>query len=389
MIERFYNYYKGYITLKVKTNQAERFLNIAVNNNIYIWNLIRISENEMTFNVSVKGFKKLRKIAYETKAKVKIIKKTGAFRLIRKIKSKKVILLGFLPGILFLIFLGSLILDIEITGNETVPDEVILQKLSEIDLQKFKLRSNIDSDKISVKLINDLDNIAWVGVTEQGTKLTIEIKERKMPPEMIPLDVPCHIIAKKDGIIHKMNVRNGEASVTLNQVVTKGQLLVSGIINTQFDGQRYVHSMADIIARTWWEKFLDVKLYEYEKNFTGNKQNKIFLKLFSKEFDLSFGSVIPYFNSEESVKRYVFGFLEVAVKTYEEYTLIKKPISEEEAVKRGKESLIKELQLEFTEEKIKSTDFQMTYVDDETLRLKIIANIEEDIGETLQIQKAD
>lgn len=386
MLEKIYNYFTGYVTVKVKTNQPERFLNITVLNNIYLWDLKRISENEMTFNISPKGFKRLRKIVYEVPSKVKILNKKGFFLFKRKIKSKKIILSGIIPVIFVMMFLSSLILDIEITGNETTDTSVILEKLSEINLQKFKFRSNIDSDEISVKLINELDNIAWVGVREQGTKLLIEIKERNMPPRMVPKDIPCHIVAKKDGVIKKMNIKNGEPLVSLNQVVVKDQVLISGIINTKFDDLRYVHSMADVIANTWWESFLDIKLCEYKKNYTGNKDKKIFLKVFNKEFDLNFGRIIPFYNYDEAEKRYIFGFMELDIKTYDEYTLNKTPISEDEAITAGKEALTNELYKTHTKEEIKNIEFQSSFVDDETRKLRIIANIEEDIGSELKIE---
>ena len=387
MLERIYNFYKGYVNIKVCGNQTERFLNLAVKSGIYIWNLKRISDKEITLSVSVKGFKKLRKAAFETGSKIKILDKKGFNRYVVRLKKKKILLYGSLIGFVLIFILSSFVLDIEIVGNVSVSDLEIYQKLSEINLQKFSLRSNIDSERISLKLINDFDTISWVGVKESGTKLIIEVKERKLPPEMLPLDVPCHIVAKKDGIICNMTVENGEPQVALNEIVTKGQLLVSGIIPTKFDGMRYVHSMANITAKTWEEKFLDVKLYEYEKIFTGKKTNKKLLKIFSHEFDLSFGKIIPYYNSKETVKRKVFGFFEITDKTYEEYTLKKKPLTEEEAVKRAKEELYSSLLKDYEENMIKSVDYQVTKVDNETLTIRMIANLEEEIGEVLEIEK--
>lgn len=388
MMGRIYNYFTGYVTVRVKTNQPERFLNIAVINNIYLWDLKKISENEMTFNVSPKGFKKLRKIVWDVKSKVKIIKKSGFFILRRKISAKKIIFIGLIPATLIIIFLSSLILDIKITGNETVKTELILEKLSEINLQKFKLRGNIDSEKISVKLINDIDEISWVGVYEKGTKLHIEIKERDMPPEMVKKDIPCHIIARKDGIIKKINVTNGEKMVSENEVVTKGQLLVSGIINTQFDGIRYVHSMAEVTANTWWENFLSVKLYEYKKSYTGNQTKKVFLKFLNNEFELT-KKVVPYYNYDETPKRFTTSLFEIKAVTYDEYTLVKTPITEEEAIKRGKEALLCELYKNFDNKKVKDTQFEITVTDEETRNIRILANIYEDIGKQVVIKKEE
>ena len=387
MLERIYNFYKGYVNIRVCGNQTERFLNLAVKNSIYIWNLKRISSDEIIFSVSVKGFKKLRKAAFDTGSKIKIISKKGLNRYIARIKRRKTLVWSAIIGVVLISVISSFVLDIEITGNEIVSDDEIYQKLREINLQKFSLRSNIDSDKISLKLINDFDGISWVGVNEMGTRLLIEIKERTLPPKMLPLDIPCHIVAKKDGIISKLTVENGEAQVALNEIVVKGQLLVSGIIPTKYDGLRYVHSMADITAKTWEEKFIEVKLYEYEKIFTGKKTSKKSLKIFSKEFDLSYGRIIPYYNSKETTERKIFGFVEITNKIYEEYTLKKKPLSEEEAIKRGKDELYASLIKDYGKEKVKSVEYQVINTDNETRMIRMIANLEEKIGEEMEITK--
>ena len=387
MIERIYNYFKGYVTLRITLNQPERFLNMLIINNIYLWDLKRVSPNEIILSTSVYGFKKMRKIIYEVKAKVKVIKKCGFFQFKKKVLNKKIILSGFILSTVFILFLSSLILDIKIIGSLSYSDEEILEKLKEIDLQKFQFRSNIDSDKISVKLINDFDKISWVGVYEEGSKLTIEIKERDIPPKMVEKDIPCHITARKDGVIKSMNITNGEPLVKLNDVVVKGQILVSGVLNTKYDGLRFVHSMADIIANTWWEDSLNVKLYEYNKNYTGKRTKTHSVRLFSKEIDLSFGRIIPYYNYEEDVKRRVFGFSEFNTRIFSEYTLSKKPIKEEEAVKRGKEALMNELYKNFNKEEIQDVSFTLEPIDKETINVKIFANIYENIAEQMIIRK--
>ena len=387
MLDKIYNFFLGYVTVKIITNQPERFLNILLIKQIYLWDLKKISENELIFNISARGFKKLKNPVYEVNGKVKIINKKGLFTLKKKFRNKKILLPGIFLVIFFFMLLSSLILDIEIIGNNLAKTEDILEKLSEIDLQKFKFRSNIDNEKISVKLINDFDNIAWVGVYEKGTKLVIEIKERNMPPEMIPKDIPCHLVATKDGIIKNLKVTNGEKLVNLNQVVTKGQVLVSGIINTAFDGLRYVHSTGEIIAETWWEEELKIKLYEYKKDYTGKSTERLFLKIFNKEADLSFGKVIPYYNFDESLKRYVFGFLELNMKKYDEYTLTKKPVTSEEAIKRGKEALTFNLYENYHKNSVKEINFSVTDIDSETKSLKIFAKINENIAKQMIIRK--
>ena len=78
LTEKIYNFCKGYVKIRLKSNRIERFLNLSVNRNIYLWDVERTAEDEIIFSVSAKGFKKLREIAYETFSEIKILKKLSS-----------------------------------------------------------------------------------------------------------------------------------------------------------------------------------------------------------------------------------------------------------------------------------------------------------------------
>ena len=383
MPEKIYNYFKGYVRVKITTPQPERFLNMAVISNIYLWEIERPSTTEIIFSVSVRGFKKLRKIVYMVRGRVKILNKRGFFLLLKKFKDKRLILFGLIPVILLNLILSSMILEINVTGNKITETEEILEKLREINLQKFAFRSNIDNDKIYLKLVRELDEVVWTGVYEEGTRLTIEIKERRTPPEIIPKNEPCHIVAKKDGVIRRLITENGDPLVRDGHVVKKGQVLISGIIISPLEGLRYLHSMGSAIAEINHEESLDIKLYEYKKNYTDN----IYYKLYFKDLDLTPNRIVPFYNYDERVKRYTFSFFDLRVKKYLEYTLFKEPVSYEEAVKKGKEALTDELFSLYNKESIKNYEFKITNIDEETVNIKLSANILEDIAEQRIIRK--
>ena len=383
MPEKIYNYFKGYVRVRITTPQPERFLNMAVINNIYLWEIERPTATEIIFSVSARGFKKLRKIVYMVRGRVEILNKKGFFLLIRKFKSKRLILFGLIPIITAILILSSMILEIDITGNKITETEEILEKLHEINLQKFAFRSNIDNDKIYLKLVRELDEVVWVGVYEKGTRLTIEIKERRTPPKIIPKNEPCHIVAKRDGVIRSLITENGEPLVRDGHVVKKGQVLISGIIISPLEGLRYLHSMGSALAEVNHEESLDIKLYEYKKNYT----DKAYFKVYFKDLDLTPNRIIPFYNYDERDKRYTLSFFDLRIKKYCEYTLFKEPVSYEEAVKKGKQALTDELFSLYNKESVKNYEFKITNIDEETVNIKLSANILEDIAEQRIIRK--
>jgi similar to stage IV sporulation protein len=75
--------------------------------------------------------------------------------------------------------------------------------------------------------------------------------------------------------------------------VKKGQKLVSGVIERPNAETRYVHSSAQVTARTWYEKTVGIPLEKVEKVRTGNKKTAIFIQIGSREYPIR-NPGIPY-----------------------------------------------------------------------------------------------
>ena len=71
------NYIIGYLRISIEGYYIERFINVCKNNKIAIWNLKRDKEINLEFNIGVRDFKEICKIAKKTRCKVKIERKKG------------------------------------------------------------------------------------------------------------------------------------------------------------------------------------------------------------------------------------------------------------------------------------------------------------------------
>ena len=50
-------------------------------------------------------------------------------------------------------------------------------------------------------ILNNTDGVCWACVYVKGTKAVVKIRENILPPEVYSPDVPCDIIAMRNGII--------------------------------------------------------------------------------------------------------------------------------------------------------------------------------------------
>ncbi len=283
-------YLKGYLRIKIEGQSTEHFINGCLHEKISLWRLKKISKNKMTLNLGVKSFKKLRPIARKSKCKVKILEKKGLPFLLRKYRKRKTFLLGVFIFFVALNFLASFLWTIEIKGNERVESKNILSLLETMNIKPGVMKYGIDADKVAGKMVLELSDLAWAGIEIRGTKMLIEVSESTLPPELVPLDIPCDIIAAKDGYIESIVVRQGEKKVKAGDTVKKGQLLVSGLLENKNDKTQtmLVHSMAEVKARTWYEADSKIINIIKKKVPTGNVKNIYKLDLFSKTIGIPF-----------------------------------------------------------------------------------------------------
>ncbi|MFG6319406.1 MAG: sporulation protein YqfD, partial [Clostridia bacterium] len=89
-IRNVYMYCTGFVNISVEGFFTERFINSCFSNAIFLWDLKRENSTYLKVKISVKDFKKIKKIARITKCKVKIEKKSGVPFFISKYRKRKV-----------------------------------------------------------------------------------------------------------------------------------------------------------------------------------------------------------------------------------------------------------------------------------------------------------
>ena len=196
-IIKIWNYLKGYVIIKIEGLTLERFLNLAATQNIYLWDIKRIDYTLLEMKVSIEGFRELKNIVKKVGCHVEIIEKKGLPFIFYKFKNRKMLGAGILVFLVLVIYLSSIIWDIQITGNDRINTEDIIKVLEKENIKSGIIKYKIDKDYIKEILLNEFDNFSHVLVEIKGTRLMVEVKEQELPPEQIASSVPCNIIAKK------------------------------------------------------------------------------------------------------------------------------------------------------------------------------------------------
>lgn len=296
---KIWNYFKGYVIIRVEGLTLERLLNLAATHDIYLWDIKRKNNLVLEMKSTTRGFKELREIVKKVGCRVEIKDKIGLPFSILKLKERKMLVVGFLMFCIITIWLTSTIWNIEIIGNEQTPKEEIISLLKDNNINIGKLKFNMDKDNIKYMLIDNYDYFSFVSVNIKGTKMTIEVKEQDLPPEKVDKSYPCHIVAKKKGVIVKVVPRNGRAIVEKGEVINEGEILIAGILaNENREEQILVHAEGEVMALTRYSSIIKEPIVKNEERETGKVYKEKGIKFGDKGIIFMKGN-IPFTNYKE------------------------------------------------------------------------------------------
>ncbi|NLM59997.1 MAG: sporulation protein YqfD [Clostridium sp.] len=396
LLFRLWNYIRGYVIIVVKGYFLEKFVNICTRRQILLFDISRQKNSKMTLKVSIKGFRMLRPIAKKTGCRVRILKKHGLPFLINRYRGRKTFLLGAALFVVLFYIMTSFVWTIEITGNEKIETQLIIEKLASMGVKPGVLKYRINSEKVADRIIMDVNGLSYVSVVVRGTKVKVEVAEGVDVPPMVPLSEPCDIVAGKDGVIKSIVVKAGQAAVKEGDTVKKGQILVSGNvpIKNMENNPRMVHAIGNILARTWYESTQPVELRVVEKIRTGRKKDNISLFLFSKKINL-FNKKVSYSNYErvETEKFLSIGENLVlpfgaVIETYYENQIIEADVSLEEAKENAANAAYRKA-LEDIPEGAQIVDRRIEFIENQNgdIIADVIIECLEDIGVKKEIER--
>ncbi len=391
LLLRLWNYIRGYVIILVEGYFLEKFMNICTHRQILLWDIRRHKNNILTMKVSIKGFKLLRNVARKSRCRVRIVRKKGMPFLFNRYRRRKAFVAGAVIFVGLIYLMTSFIWSVEITGNEKMQTARIESLLALHGIKPGVLKYGIDTKKAVSDLMLDVEELSWVSIEVKGTKVKIQLRERILPPEVVPKNEPCNIVATKEGIIKQSVVMEGIEAVTAGDTVKKGDVLISGKIplKNEKDQFRLVHAMGTVKARTWYEEEYPVVQEVVEKILTGREYTDYSVVLFTKKIDL-FHKKDKFQNYEiaEGKRQLTVGEnlafpFELAETKYLEVENRTQKISDEDARKNAEENALK-LIMEQKPENAEIAKTNVKYIDDELDGLKVRVTVEciEEIGIT-------
>ncbi len=252
------------------------------------------TKDYLILEIEEEYFQKIKKLAptYE----ITILKRTGKAYLIHLYKTKKIFLYSTIFAFLVIILLTNIIFSVRVVETDKEIKDMILTDLRENGITRFRFKVSYKrKEAIREKILEkEKDYLEWLEIEEIGTMYQVKVIRRINNPKEEELK-PRSIVAKKKGRITRIEADYGEVTTKKNDVVDKGDTLISGLIKNKEEIKTKVAARGKVYAEVWYQVNLNLPTIYQEEIKTGNKKNTLEIIFLDKNIFIS--ELFKYNNS--------------------------------------------------------------------------------------------
>lgn len=268
------NRVRGEVRVRAESAFPERVLNLCGARELSFWDLRWESPTALSFRMTRQDFSALRQAAGKLECTFTVLERQGGAYLLRRWLDRPGLLVGLVACGLCLFLSTFFVWEFHVTGNTTVPTEKILRALEKNGVSRGSFAMSLDGEDIRNHVLLDLPELSWIAVNVSGCRAEVQVAERVLPPELPDRKSPANVVARRPGLVLEIQAHRGVRCVMPGTTVEEGELLISGVEDTDTVGAAIGPSLGKITARTWYSLETTVPLTAVEKRYTGEEKRK-------------------------------------------------------------------------------------------------------------------
>lgn len=325
---------KGRVKLCVTGKNPKLFIKRFVMNKIKFDMYKELNHGKIIFRISYEDYLLLKdkKSTYE----INVIKYYGLIKYVCFVKDNFSFVICFIFSLIFLLLMSRICFDLKIIHNDSKIRSLVKEQLYSNDIKRFSFIPKFSTRKeIIDKIIkNNKEKIEWLEIERLGSKLIVKVTERKANKKDEVVQ-NRHIVAKKNGIIKKIEASNGVIVKKKNDYVTKGEIIISGDIIKDETVKGQVVSNGSVYAETWYNVKVEYPLYYEEIKYLDEMKYNYIINFLSKSMSLKKNYTTSYLEKKKVlIKDKIFPF-EISMEKQRKTKVTKEELTDDEAIKKA------------------------------------------------------
>lgn len=248
LMKKLIRYCRGTVQFTIVGPYPERFLNLCSQGGVGLWASRRV-ENGITACCAQCHRPRLEYYAKKSGCTLEIGRCSGMKNTARRYRRRTGLWIGAGLLVVGLLVMSRFVWRVEVQGTERLEPEAITAALAEYGVRSGALASGIDARTVERQMQIRFEEIAWITVNVEGSRVTAIIEETVPPPAVVEDGIPTNLIAAETGFITKVEAQNGNPVVKPGDSVQAGDLLVSGIMDNKVGESRTAHARGQVYAQ--------------------------------------------------------------------------------------------------------------------------------------------
>ena len=235
------------------------------------------------------------------------------------------LIIGALLMIICVHISSKTVWNINVEGNTTISDEEIIKQLKANGFSLGNYYPSFDFNKLHNNFLLNSDSIAWISVNMDGNVANVLVREICEGEEEGAFYY-SNVVARYDGQIALIKKYNGIKVINIFDTVKKGDILISGVIDSKSHGVRYIHADGEVMAYVIKDINIKIPICQSIKTYTGRKTSDKSIEIFSKNINILKNTRNLYHNYDtiETIENLtVLGIVKLPIKikktVYSEY----------------------------------------------------------------------
>lgn len=269
----------------VSSDLPSRFRYIS-NQGIILYNIHQIDFLTATFTISRSDYMSVRQYLDDKGDTVTTISHRGPGKILETMIRRPILFFTMAVLLFLTLWIPTRVLFIRVEGNQTVPEQQILQSAENAGICFGSSSRELRSERIKNSLLQQIPALSWVGVNTKGCVATITVAERQVADKNEEQQAKVSsIIASNDTRITDITVTAGTPLCKTGDVVAKGQVLISGYTDCGIKIQA-TQAKGEVFGNTLYNKQLLFPSQYARRGAQLSKSKNILLQIGKKEIKL-------------------------------------------------------------------------------------------------------
>lgn len=378
------------------------FMAMTKRQGIDISEVKQINSGLWQFTIHVKQLKQTKTFLESKELDYQVIRHEGLLLKTLIFLTKKEVILPIIFSCFILYILSNIVWKVDIEKVEPMIQPVVKEELEKLGLYTGAWQPNIPrNETIKLTILDHLDTLQYFNIYYEGTTYYIEAEMKDMQQEK-EAKGPQHLIANKNGVIEQFAVKQGEIKKSVHDVVKKGDILVSGIIEqpnmvddkNKKSKDQFIRAEGEVYANTWYEMTVTSPLASNIEKITGEYFHRYYIQI-SKYSVPIWGKINPPFQAQTKHKetqdikllQWTLPFKVIKETNYE-----KEQIQDIQTEQASREKILQYIRSHLHTKLGKNVEIKKYYVLHETVHngkvnMNLYISVRENIAEAKPIQK--